>query len=112
MSRGATMSWRSRKKTPLARPGGKPVLLAIDEMPELLLALARDEHGAERVSRLLHWLRALRQTHRHNVRWIFLGSIGLDSFVDDRNLRKAINDLTPLTLEALDAEEAARFLCE
>ena len=50
--------------------GGKPVLLAIDEMPELLLALGRDEHGTERVSRLLHWLRALRQTYRQNVRWI------------------------------------------
>jgi hypothetical protein len=90
--------------------GGKPVLLAIDEMPELLLALVRDEHGTERVSRLLHWLRALRQTYRQNVRWLFLGSIGLDSFVDDRHLRKAINDLTPLNLEALDAEEADRFL--
>ena len=92
--------------------GEKPVLLAIDEMPELLLALARDEHGTERVSRLLHWLRALRQTYRQNVRWIFLGSIGLDSFVDDRHLRKAINDLTPLNLEALEMEEADRFLSE
>lgn len=92
--------------------GGKPVLLAIDEVPELLLAMARDEHGAERVSRLLHWLRALRQTYRHNVRWILLGSIGLDSFVDDRHLRKAINDLTPLNLEALGKEEADRFLSQ
>ena len=92
--------------------GGKPVLLVIDEMPELLLALARDEHGTERVSRLLHWLRALRQTYRQNVRWILLGSIGLDSFVDDRNLRKAINDLTPLSLEALDPEEADSFLSQ
>jgi len=90
--------------------GEKPVLLAIDEMPELLLALSKDEHGAERVSRLLHWLRALRQTYRQNVRWIFLGSIGMDSFVDDRNLRKAINDLTPTNMEALNAEEANRFL--
>ncbi len=90
--------------------GGTPVLLAIDEMPELLLALGRDEHGTERVSRLLHWLRALRQTYRKNVRWVFLGSIGLDTFVDDRHLQKAINDLTALSLEALDAEEAHRFL--
>jgi uncharacterized protein len=90
--------------------GGKPVLLVIDEMPELLLALSRDDHGTERVSRLLHWLRALRQTHRRHIRWIFLGSIGLDSFVDDRNLRKAINDLIPLTLEALDEKEAHLFL--
>lgn len=88
----------------------KPVLLAIDEMPELLLALGRQEHGTERVSRLLHWLRALRQTYRKNVRWIFLGSIGLDSFVDDRNLRKTINDLSSTHLEALTVEEADLFL--
>jgi hypothetical protein len=92
--------------------GEKPVLLVIDEMPELLLSMSKDEQGADRVSRLLHWLRSLRQTYRHNVRWIFLGSIGLDSFVDDRRLRKAINDLTPLSLEALDVNEADRFLSE
>jgi hypothetical protein len=90
--------------------GDKQVLLAVDEMPELLLALSRSEDGAERVGRLLHWLRALRQTFRKNVRWIFLGSIGLDSFVDDRHLRKTINDLTPVSLDALAAEEADRFL--
>ena len=41
----------------------KQVLIAIDEMPELLLALGRQDQGAERVSRLLHWLRSLRQTY-------------------------------------------------
>lgn len=87
-----------------------PVLLAIDEMPELLLALGKQEQGTERVNRLLHWLRALRQTHRKHIRWLFLGSIGLDSFVDDRNLRKTINDLTGLHLEALDTQEADQFL--
>ncbi|MGH9419001.1 MAG: hypothetical protein ACRD3J_03430, partial [Thermoanaerobaculia bacterium] len=92
--------------------GDQPVLIAIDEMPELLLTLSRDDHGASRVSRLLHWLRSLRQTHRKNVRWIFLGSIGIDSFVDDRNLRKAINDLTPASLEALSREEADQFLSQ
>jgi hypothetical protein len=91
---------------------GTPVLLVVDEIPGLLLALGKSEQGAERVSRLLHWLRALRQSYRQQVRWIFLGSIGLDTFVDDRSLRKAINDLTPLNLEALSAEEADRFLCQ
>lgn len=86
------------------------VLLAIDEMPELLFALLRQEHGQDRVSRLLHWLRSLRQTYRRNIRWIFLGSIGLDSFVEERNLGKTINDLTPMSLEALTEEEAHAFL--
>jgi uncharacterized protein len=89
---------------------GKDVLIVIDEMPELLLALSKQESGAERVGQLLHWLRALRQTYRKHIRWIFLGSIGLDSFVDDRNLRKTINDLTPCGLDALTAAEADDFL--
>jgi len=86
------------------------VLIVIDEMPELLLALGQQEHGTTRVGHLLHWLRALRQTYRQKVRWVFLGSIGLDSFVDDRNLRKTINDLTSTSLEALSKEEADAFL--
>lgn len=88
----------------------KNVLIAVDEMPELLLNLARQDDGSERVARLLHWLRALRQTHRQQIHWLFLGSIGLDSFVDERNLGKTINDLTPVSLEALSAAEANVFL--
>jgi len=90
--------------------GDADLLIAIDEMPELLLAMGKEEEGAIRVGRFLHWLRSLRQTHRHRIRWIFLGSIGLDSFVDDRDLRKTINDLTTLSLDALEPEEADRFL--
>lgn len=89
---------------------GAQVLLAIDELPELLLALNKLEHGPDRVGRLLHWLRGLRQEHRKQVRWVFLGSIGLDSFVDERNLGKTINDLTPMHLSALTEAEADEFL--
>ncbi len=64
---------------------GTRMLLAIDEIPELLLALGQQDHGPERVSRLLHWLRALRQTHRKHARgyssapsaWIRLSMIGI-----------------------------------
>lgn len=86
------------------------VLLVIDEMPELLLQLQKHEDGTKRVSQLLHWMRALRQTYRKRIRWVFLGSIGLDTFVDDRQLRKTINDLANLSLEALTVSEADSFL--
>jgi len=89
---------------------GQALLIAIDELPELLLAIKRQEHGTERVNLLLHWLRDLRQTYRSKVRWAFLGSIGLDSFVDSHNLRKTINDLTLTSLDALSVEEADEFL--
>lgn len=88
----------------------KPLLVAIDELPELLLAIGKQAHGEERVARLLHWLRSLRQTYRKHVRWIFLGSIGLDTFIDERQLQKTINDLTPLSLESLTPDEADQFL--
>jgi hypothetical protein len=90
--------------------GDKRVVIAVDELPELLLALTRREHGPQRVEHLLHWLRAMRQTYRRRVRWIFLGSIGLDGFVDDRQLRKTINDLTSIGLDAFTPDEAQGFL--
>lgn len=89
---------------------GQAVLIAVDELPELLLAIKRQEHGTERVNLLLHWLRDLRQTYRNKLRWVFLGSIGLDSFVDSHDLRKTINDLTLTSLDALSVEEADNFL--
>ncbi len=89
---------------------GREVLIAIDEMPEALLALSQVPDGLARVSRLLHWLRALRQTHRRNIQWVFLGSIGLEGFVEERLLGKTINDLTPFVLDALSPEEGDEFL--
>ncbi len=89
---------------------GIDVLIAIDEMPEILLALSKADNGPQRVSQLLHWLRALRQTYRRHIRWVFLGSIGLEGFVEERLLGKTINDLTPFVLEALSPAEADSFL--
>jgi hypothetical protein len=88
----------------------QPVLIAIDEMPEVLLALSHATDGRQRVARLLHWLRSLRQTYRQHIRWIFLGSIGLEGFVEERLLGKTINDLTAFVLDALSPEEAREFL--
>jgi hypothetical protein len=90
--------------------GKRTVLIAIDEMPEVLLALSRSENGTRRVEALLHWLRAVRQTYRQHIRWVFLGSIGLEGFVEERLLGKTINDLTAFTLEALTPGEARAFL--
>jgi uncharacterized protein len=86
------------------------VLIAIDEMPEFLLALQKADGGPQRVIAFLHWLRELRQTFRRKIRWVFLGSIGLDNFVENQKLQKVINDLQVFTLEAFSAEEADHFL--
>lgn len=89
---------------------GRPVLIAVDEMPEVLLMLSQAPDGRQRVARLLHWLRAVRQIHRQQIRWVFLGSIGLEGFVEERLLGKTINDLTPFSLDALSPDEAREFL--
>jgi hypothetical protein len=86
------------------------VVIALDELAEMLLAVAKQEEGQLRVEHLLHWLRYLRQTYRHRVKWIFLGSIGLDSFVEDRQLGKTINDLTRIGLDAFTPAVADDFL--
>ena len=90
--------------------GDTPVLIAIDELPEFLLTLQKADDGPKRVTAFLHWLRELRQTFRRKIRWVFLGSIGLDNFVEDQKLQKLINDLQVFTLEAFSAEEADGFL--
>lgn len=90
--------------------GSTRLLLVLDEVPELLKNLNGEASGEKRVARLLHWLRQLRQTYRRHVRWMFLGSIGLDNFVDRRGLRKTINDLTLARLDALTAEQADQLL--
>ena len=91
----------------------RPLLIVVDELPEMFLNFTRlslDERGDDRVSLFLHWLRQLRQTYRKQVRWIFLGSIGLDGFVEQRGLRKTVNDLVPETLSEFPADVADRFL--
>jgi uncharacterized protein len=92
--------------------GDDHILIAVDELPEFLLTLQKAEHGPARVTAILHWLRELRQTFRKRIRWVFLGSIGLDNFVQDQKLHKLINDLQVFTLEAFSAEEADAFLIE
>ncbi len=90
--------------------GEQKLLIAIDELPEMLLHLAQAPDGQQRVSLFLHFLRRLRQSYRDRVRWIFLGSIGLDHFVEERGLAKTINDLTVETLGVFHREEAEAFL--
>ncbi|RPI84383.1 MAG: ATP-binding protein, partial [Planctomycetaceae bacterium] len=90
--------------------GNRPALIAIDELPELLLHMKRQPDGPVRVEHLLKWLRWLRQSFHKSVHWIFLGSIGLDSFVEEHNLGKTVNDLTHMTLEPLTPDEAHVFL--
>lgn len=92
-----------------SQPNAGTALVAVDELPEFLLILERQQNGPQRVSEFLHWLRALRQEFGQRVRWIFLGSIGLDTFVDQRSLTKTLSGLVPMSPGAWEADEAHSF---
>ena len=87
------------------------VLIAIDEFPELLRAI-RDSgpQGVQRLEAFLHWLRALRQSHARQIRWLLYGSIGLDGFLEQHKLSKLAHGLLPLELTPLSKTEALDFL--
>jgi AAA+ ATPase superfamily predicted ATPase len=92
--------------------GNDHILIAIDELPELLLTLKNADvtEGPKRVVAFLNWLREIRQSYRGKIRWVFLGSIGLDNFVSDHKIQRLINDFELFQLDAFSPEEADSFL--
>jgi hypothetical protein len=85
-------------------------LIIIDELPVMLNRLMNADNGPQRVTDFLHWLRSIRQTPGNEVRWVFCGSIGLDSFAERLKLTKTINDLYSFPIGAFNEETATRFL--
>lgn len=91
---------------------GDKVLIAVDELPVLLEALQDADDEMRRLRGFLNWFRALRLRYRKNVRWMLLGSVGLDTFAELRKLTATINDLQPASLGAYDEPTAIAFLHE
>lgn len=91
---------------------GEKVLIAVDELPVLLEALEESDENDKRLKGFLNWFRALRLRYRKNVRWLLLGSVGLDTFAELRKLTATINDLQPASLGAYDEPTAIAFLKE
>jgi len=88
------------------------VLIAVDELPVLLEALEDSTEPTARLRGFLNWFRALRLRYRKNVRWLLLGSVGLDTFAELRHLTATINDLQPSSLGAYSEPVAIKFLQE
>lgn len=89
---------------------GERVLIAVDELPVLLTELSLENDNQSRLRSFLNWFRGLRARYRKNVRWLLLGSVGLDSFVEARHLTSTINDLQTGSLGAYDDATAVSFL--
>ena len=88
----------------------KKVILAIDEMTLFLVYLLRENNGDLReADKFLATLRRLRSQYT-NVKWIFLGSIGLFQFARKHGLSSHLNDLSPQMIPPLDRDRAKDML--
>ncbi len=87
-------------------------MLMVDELPLFVLLLLREDDSGRRARDFLTWLRNLRQTPgaRQQVRWLFAGSIGLDTVTARVGLGDTINDLHLHHLGPFSPDVADRFL--
>lgn len=86
-----------------------PWVIMVDELPIFVQALQARDSSA--VSTFLYWFRGMRQKYRH-IRWIYAGSVGLDSVARRYNLEGALNDLDIFTLKPFDEQTAKCFMGE
>ena len=87
---------------------GKPWVILIDELPIFVQALGR-KSGQNSISEFLYWMRSVRQKYK-NIRWLYTGSIGLDSVARKNNVEGALNDLRPITVLPFDIPIAKEFM--
>jgi len=89
-----------------------PVLILIDELPVLVLALAKSDPSGARVRAFLQWFRNLRQQlgGATTLRFVLAGSIGLDSVTRRYQLTETINDLRLWPLGPFPLAAAHEFL--
>ena len=117
-------NWRHRGDevfTALAG-NGRPVVLAIDELPILVNRLLKgDDHrqghdyeitpeGRRSADELLSWLRKNGQTHRGRVCMILSGSVSLEPILQQAGLSAHANIFSPLDLKPWDEETATACL--
>ena len=87
-----------------------PWLILVDELPVFLQALQHRD-GDRAIGDFLYWLRNMRQKYRR-VRWLYTGSIGLDSIARRHGVEGALNDLEPFPLSPFDRPTALDFLAD
>ncbi len=93
------------------RKSNRPVLLIIDELPDLILEMRdRDENL---VRDFLAWFRVQRQNPvpaKDSVRWLIGGSVNLASTLDELGEVAAINDIAIETLPILTDDQVIEFV--
>ena len=103
------MDWASFAET-LVRgldARGQPTVILVDELALFTLALLR--RSKQEASEFLYRLRALQQRYR-NVRWLFTGSIGLDTIAKREVIGGALLDLKLFPIEPFSPPAARAFI--
>ena len=108
-------NWRQHGDTFLAqaRNTGVPILFIIDEFPDMLLNLSREDRGLLR--EFLAWFRTQRQSpapSRDSIRWLVGGSVNLAGTLDALGLVDLINDLEDVSLPPLTDGDVESFATE
>ena len=108
-------NWRQHGDTFLAqaRNTGVPILFIIDEFPDMLLNLSREDGPLLR--EFLAWFRTQRQhpaPSRDSIRWLVGGSVNLAGTLDALGLVDLINDLEDVSLPPLTDGDVEAFATE
>ena len=109
------MNWRQHGDTFLAqaRKTGARILFIIDEFPDMLLNLSREDEKL--LGEFLAWFRTQRQNPapaRDSIRWLVGGSVNLAGTLDARGLVDLINDLEDISLPLLTDGDIETFVAE
>lgn len=99
----AVPEWQKAANTLHSRLHDQPLLILLDEFPVMLKKLIqRDRQEAEQI---LSWLRIWRQSSG-SCRFVFTGSIGLQSLLERHGLGETMNDCFPYPLGPYKLTEA------
>ena len=96
-----------------ARKARVPILFIIDEFPDMLLNLSRENEALLR--EFLAWFRTQRQNPapaRDSIRWLVGGSVNLAGTLDALGLVDLINDLEDISLPPLTERDIETFVTD
>lgn len=103
LGEGQLSDWLKRADALRTRLADQPLLILIDEFPVMLQTLL--EKNPQTARQLLAWLRIWRQSAGH-CRFVFTGSIGLQSLLERHGLADKMNDCYDFPLGPFRMHEA------
>jgi|GEM_PF-437619 len=100
----AAPEWQKAANTLHSRLRNQPLLILLDEFPVMLEKIIQSDR--QEAGQILAWLRIWRQSPG-NCRFVFTGSIGLQSLLERNGLGETMNDCFSYTLGSYKPIEAS-----